>query len=115
MALIIAAQACVPISKIGLNYYSGFILVSVYPSVFWVRRNDMDVAGVIHRKRVLLSVESWSRCPVILSWQDILDNMKHHDKRYNVSIHEFRHKIEMLNRVKNGTPPIPCNISEKME
>ena len=96
MALIIAAQACVPVLKLGLNYYSGFIQVTVYPCAFWVVHNEMDEAGVIHRKRVLLSGESWSRGPVILSWQDILDDMKHHDKGHNVIIHEFSHKIDNI-------------------
>ena len=113
MALIIAAQACVPVLKLGLNYYSGFIQVTVYPNAFWVVHNEIDEAGVIHRKLVLLSGKSWSRGPVILSWQDILDDMKHHVKGHNVIIHEFSHKIDMLNRGANGTPPIPSNTSEK--
>ncbi|RDH81415.1 MAG: hypothetical protein DIZ80_15115 [endosymbiont of Galathealinum brachiosum] len=113
MSLIIAAQACVPILKLGLNYYSGFIQITVYPSAFWVVRNEMDEAGVIHRKRVLLSGESWSRGPVILSWQDIQHDIEHHDEGHNVIIHEFSHKIDMLNRGANGTPPIPAATSEK--
>ena len=113
MKLIIAAQACVPIFKLGLNYYSSFIQITVYPSAFWVKRNEVDAAGVVHLKKVLLSGESWTRGPVILSWQDIEHDMLHHNRGHNVIIHEFCHKIDMLNRGANGTPPIPATSSEK--
>jgi len=112
MKLIIAAQACVPILKLGLNFYSGFIQITVYPSAFWVKRNEIDEAGVVHLKKVLLSGESWTRGPVILSWQDIERDIRHDNNGHNVIIHEFCHKIDMLNRGANGTPPIPANSSE---
>ncbi|MCW8933258.1 MAG: zinc-dependent peptidase [Gammaproteobacteria bacterium] len=112
MKLIIASQACVPILKLGLNYYSGFIQITVYPSAFWVKRNVIDEAGVVHAQKVLLSGESWTRGPVILSWQDIEHDMLHDDKGHNVIIHEFCHKIDMLNRGANGTPPIPGRNNE---
>lgn len=34
MKRIIAAQACVPILKLGINFYSSFIQMTVYPSAF---------------------------------------------------------------------------------
>ena len=111
MCLIIAAQACVPVLKLGLNYYSGFVQVSVYPSAFWVERDERDETGVIHHKKVLLSGESWSRGPVILSWQDIERDMRHDNDGHNVIIHEFAHKIDMLNRGANGMPPMASSSS----
>jgi len=112
MKLIIASQACVPILKLGLNFYSSFLQITVYPSAFWVKRNEVDAAGVVHFKKVLLSGESWTRGPVILSWHDIEHDFLHHNKGHNVIIHEFCHKIDMLNRGANGTPPIPASSSE---
>lgn len=111
MKLIIAAQACVPILKVGLNYYSGFVQVSVYPDAFWVERDESDTAGIVHHKKALLSGESWSRGPVILSWRSIEDELQHdHDGR-NVVIHEFAHKIDMINRGANGMPPLSAGSS----
>jgi len=112
MKLIIASQACVPILKLGLNFYASFIQITVYPSAFWVNRNEIDAAGVVHFKKVLLSGESWTRGPVILSWQDIEYDLLNHNEGHNVIIHEFCHKIDMLNRGANGTPPIPASSSE---
>ncbi len=113
MKLIIAAHACVPILKLGLNYYSGFVQVSVYPAAFWVERDERDETGVVHHNKRLLSGESWSRGPVILSWSDIERDMQHDHDGHNVIIHEFAHKIDMLNRGANGVPPIPASSSAK--
>ena len=112
MKLIIAAQACIPVLKPELKFYSSFIQITVYPSDFWVKRNEIDEAGVVHLKKVLLSGKSWTRGPVILSWQDIKSDMKNDANGHNVIIHEFCHKIDMLNRGANGAPPIPANSSE---
>jgi hypothetical protein len=111
MKLIIAAQACVPILKLGLNFYSGFLQVSVYPTAFWVERDESDESGVVHHKKALLSGESWSRGPVILSWDDLEQDRQHDHEGHNVVIHEFAHKIDMLNRGANGMPPIPASSS----
>jgi len=113
MKLIIAAQACVPILKLGLNYYSGFTQVSVYPAAFWIERDERDSAGVVHHVRRLLSGESWSRGPIIISWQDVQRDIKHDHTGHNVVIHEFAHKIDMLNQTANGVPPIPSTMSAK--
>lgn len=106
MKLIIAAQACVPVLKLGINYYSAFVQVSVYPAAFWVERDEMDESGVVHHTRTLLSGESWQRGPVVLSWQDIEQEMAGHSPGRNVVIHEFSHKIDMLNGAADGLPPI---------
>jgi Mlc titration factor MtfA (ptsG expression regulator) len=111
MCLVIAAQACVPVLKLGLNYYAGFVQVSVYPDAFWVERDERDEMGIMHHKKALLSGESWSRGPVILSWQDIDHDMRHDQEGHNVIIHEFAHKIDSLNRGTNGMPPMVSSSS----
>lgn len=51
-----------------------------------------------------VSGEAWQRGPVILSWQDA----KHSGERdgHNVVIHEFVHKLDMMNGRANGFPPM---------
>ena len=110
MKLLIAAQACVPVLRIGLNYYSGFTQVIVYPAAFWVERNEQDETGVVHQRKSLLAGEAWSHGPVILSWQDIERDLNS-DDGHNVVIHEFSHKIDMLNQGANGVPPLSGNIN----
>lgn len=111
MKLIIAAQACVPVLKLGLNYYSDFVQINVYPAAFWVEHSEQDESGVMHRKKRLLSGESWQRGPVVLSWSDIEFDLKHDNEGHNVIIHEFAHKIDMLNQGANGVPLFPVDFN----
>lgn len=106
MKLIIASQACIPVLKLGINYYSGFLQVSIYPGAFWVNNKIRDASGVLHTQTQLLAGQSWSHGPVILSWEDILNDMQAKEQGHNVIIHEFAHKIDMLNQGANGVPPI---------
>jgi len=113
MKLLIAAQACVPVLKLGLNYYSSFTQVTVYPAAFWVERNETDAFGVVHHAKRLLSGESWSRGPLILSWQDIEHDLRHDGYGHNVIIHEFVHKIDMLDQYADGVPPFVSSAEAK--
>lgn len=53
-----------------------------------------------------MSGESWSRGPVILSWDDITSDMAPLHPGHNVVVHEFAHKLDMLNGSANGMPPL---------
>src|SRR5262245_42553632 len=48
MRVSIAAQACLPILELGLDWYSGWTGVVVYPGDFRVRRTEVDDDGVVH-------------------------------------------------------------------
>jgi len=89
--LSIAAQACLPILNLGLDAYSGWVGIVIYPGEFRVRREEMDASGVVHEYMDELSGEAWPGGPVILSWQDVDLG----DAGYNVVIHEFAHKLHM--------------------
>jgi len=111
MTLIIALQACLPILKLGLEGYDGWVSVIVYPSGFAPKRVITDEYGVEHHVQSNLSGEAWQRGPVVLSW----DDTKHAgiiDGR-NLVIHEFAHKLDMLNGVANGYPPLHAGMDHK--
>src|SRR5512147_1349380 len=48
MAVAIAAQACLPILRLGLPAYDGFKGIVVHPDVVVARREVMDEDGVVH-------------------------------------------------------------------
>ena len=87
----IAAQACLPVLKLGLEAYRGWVGIVIYPGEFKVRRTDVDDSGVVHEYEDALSGEAWPGGPVILSWQDVQMGAA----GYNVVIHEFAHKLHM--------------------
>lgn len=110
MRICIAAQACVPILNIGLNAYNGWLEIIVYPDAFIVSHDVVDEIGLVHHQRRGLSGESWSRGPVILSWQDVQHDSYTLRPGHNIVIHEFAHKLDMASGRANGQPPLPPNL-----
>lgn len=104
---LIASQACLLILNLGLEYYNGWVEVIVYPAAFVVAHQQADAAGVVHRVSHGLEGEAWGRGPVILSWDDIKPRLgAPRGHGVNVVLHEFAHKLDMLNGSANGMPPL---------
>lgn len=102
--VLLATHACVPILKLGLDWFDGWHSVIVYPEAFIPRRERMDAAGVVHQSNTPLAGEAWGRGPVILSWANVLNPGR--QPGHNVIIHEMAHKLDMLNGDANGFPPL---------
>jgi Mlc titration factor MtfA (ptsG expression regulator) len=107
--LCIALQACLPVLEVGLDVYSGFVGVVVYPGEFRVRREEVDEAGVQHEWDDELSGEASYGGPVVLSWEDVATA----ERGYNVVIHEFAHKLDMLSGDADGYPPAPVGMNPR--
>lgn len=103
MRLSIALQACVLVLNLGLDYYSGWSSIVIYPGDFLVEHEYHDEAGVVHRYSDELSGESWRQGPVILSWQAVRTAGPGAE---NPVLHEFAHKLDMLNGEADGFPPL---------
>jgi Mlc titration factor MtfA (ptsG expression regulator) len=104
MTVAIAVQACLPVLNLSLDLYRGWVGVIVYPGEFIVRKTMEDEDGVVHEIEHNASGEAWEGGPVILSWEDTLMGGEH--DAYNVVIHEFAHKIDMLTNEADGHPPL---------
>jgi hypothetical protein len=109
MQLIIALQACLPILNLGIDWYKGWVSVIIYPGGFSKSSIEIDEYGIEHKGKTHLSGESWQRGPVILSWDDALPHGENNS--HNVVIHEFAHKLDMLNGAANGFPPLHKGMS----
>jgi len=106
MSAVIAAQACVLILNLDLGYYDGWLEVIVYPDAFIVSREVRDEIGVVHKRRSVLGGEAWSRGPLILSWKDAQPNKHSNGTGSTVILHEFAHKLDMIDGAADGTPPL---------
>jgi hypothetical protein len=104
MSLSIAVQACLPILKLGLDYYDGWTSVILYPEGFWSPHRSFDAAGVLHTGYQARVGEAWDRGPIVLSWADVRQAFS--GQGFNVVIHECAHKLDLLNGVANGMPPL---------
>lgn len=107
----VAALGCLPILELGLDWYRGWYSILIYPGGFRARHEYRDDAGLVHEQVSDLIGEAWDSGPLILSWDNIqgaaaLDG-------YNVVLHEFAHKLDMLNGTANGMPPLPRDMSRQ--
>ena len=104
----IAAQACILVLELGLDYFAGWSDIILYPGTFVPEREVIDEAGVVHMTRDPLAGEAWLGGPVILSYDDVARASDEETRvdGFNVVIHEFAHKLDMLNGAPNGFPPL---------
>jgi hypothetical protein len=49
------------------------------------------------------------RGPVIVAWDEARESAKNPGRGRNVVFHEFAHKLDMLDDMTDGTPPLPKN------
>ncbi len=110
--LVIAAQACLLVLKLDLDYYDDWVEVIVYPDEFIVDHEYTDENGVVHRVRGPLSGEAWERGPVILSWRDAVASDG--GDGYNVVMHEFAHKLDIRNGTADGFPPLHAGMDRPL-
>ena len=106
--VVVAAQACIPILALGMEAYTGWRSMIVYPGGFVSRGTSVDETGVEHEWVEERSGESWFRGPVVLSWEDVAASGRL--EGYNVVIHEMAHKLDMLNGDANGFPPLHAGM-----
>lgn len=102
--LAIALQASLLILNLDEDSYHDWHEIILYPHEFLRQREEMDAAGVVHRSRDILSGESWLGGPLILSLADVAASGA--ADGFNVVLHEFAHKLDMLNGDANGYPPL---------
>jgi len=110
MRTLIAAQACLLILKLDLSYFDDWYEIILYPEPFVVRREVVDGVGLVHSDQQVLGGEAWTRGPVVLSWADACPGARPHGACSNVVLHEFAHKLDMLNGAANGMPPLHATM-----
>jgi len=110
MRISIAAQACILLLNLPAQWYDDWVEIIVYPAEFLPPVQWEDEYGVVHEGREIHAGEAWLRGPVILSWADMGEDFA---DGINVAIHEFAHKIDMLNGDADGFPPLHAGMSRK--
>jgi len=111
MQVSIAVQACLPILNLGLSWYRGWNGIIVYPDEFLVERRIVDELGVVHESVDALAGEAWAGGPLVLSWHDV----ESATPASNVVIHEFTHKLDLLDGVADGIPPFDRNSHPELD
>ena len=107
IAVAVAAQACLPVLRLGLDAYAGFVGIVVHSDEVVARREIVDEAGVVHHYDETLSGEAMGGGPVMLSWPDVEAAGESAEWGYNVVIHEFAHVLDLSDGLADGVPPLP--------
>jgi Mlc titration factor MtfA (ptsG expression regulator) len=113
MQVHIAAQACILVLELGIEWYDGWTEVIVYPSQFAPEREIVDEDGIVHLTQDPMAGEAWLGGPVVLSYEDVAMTGDEEARvaGYNVVIHEFAHKLDMRHGEPNGFPPLHAGMS----
>src|SRR5512137_999679 len=115
MQVSIALQACLPILNLGLDWYRGWSSIVVYPGEFLVPRSLADEDGVVHEYVEPITGEAWDGGPLLLSWEDAQRSTTDAGSAYSVVIHEFVHKIDLLDGAADGCPPFSRDLHEGLD
>ena len=118
MRVIIAAQACLLVLDLGLEYFRGWRGIVLYETGFLARHEFQDEDGLVHETADELDGESWDQGPVVLSWAEIDPALTRGPAREreqasppsNVVLHEFAHKLDYLSGDANGCPPLHRDV-----
>lgn len=108
MRLGIALNACILILNLPYEWYDGWVEVIVYPDKFAPQVEWEDEYGVVHTGRESRAGEAWLQGPVVLSWADVGN---YEGRGLNAALHEFAHKLDMVNGDTDGFPPLHADMN----
>jgi MtfA peptidase len=107
MRVVIAAHAALPVLELGLDAYSQVSSVIVHPSTIRLTGpRPGPVAGLRTDGVLHLEGQAHHRGPVLLAWDAVDRQSRHPQFGQHVVIHEFAHRLDMLDGTTDGTPPI---------
>jgi MtfA peptidase len=113
----IATLAALPALYLGAQALAGLHDVLVYADSFKAERKRnvalAEGAAVVHEFVENLSGESWDHGPLIVSAADIDRGLANPQRHSQVVIHEIAHKIDALDGVANGCPPLHAWMSRE--
>ena len=105
----VAAQACLPVLALDLDWYADWSTVVIVPDRFTADFEEVDEAGVVHEWTEDAAGEFWDEGgPIVLSVADI--DASGTGEGFNVVIHEVVHKLDALDGSLNGRPPLHAGM-----
>jgi len=102
----IAAQAALLLLNLEHDYYRRVESILVYPSVFEAPTRRAGPGGMVQEGRSTVLGLAFHRGPVVLAWDSARHGAENWEDGRNVVLHEFAHKLDMLDSYADGTPPL---------
>ncbi len=106
MVVTISMQASVLILGLDIDYFGKVTSIIVHPTTFSIPGpRPTVIRGMVDEgARPLLGEAHHDRGPILLAWDQVRSGARHRGRGYNVVLHEFAHKMDMLDGVVDGTP-----------
>jgi Mlc titration factor MtfA (ptsG expression regulator) len=106
--VVIAAQASLLILGLGIGHYRAVSTIIVHPTTMTLRGvRPGPAAGVVtDAPLAVLGQAQHQRGPVVIAWDAASADARHPERGHNVVFHEFAHKLDMLDDLVDGTPPL---------
>jgi Mlc titration factor MtfA (ptsG expression regulator) len=103
--VLISAMACLLILGLDDGYYDTVRWIEVHPTtVVRTGLRGTGVPGVVSDSPLPILGEASFDGPVIIAWDAAVANARHPERGHNVVYHEFAHKLDMGDRLVDGTP-----------
>ncbi len=104
----IAMQAALLVLGLGVEEYREVSAIVVYPSSMVSRGEHAGpIAGTVSDGPIPILGEAHDRRgPILLAWDEVEAASRVIGTGNNVVLHEFAHKLDMLDGVLNGSPPL---------
>lgn len=107
MVLTIAAHAALPVLELGAERYRDVSTIIVHPrTIVLTGAQPGPVPGTMSDEPEHLLGQAHYRGPVLLAWAAVLRQAMRPARGEDVVIHEFAHRLDMLDGLVDGTPPL---------
>ena len=103
----IAAIACLLLFGDRHTYFPNLRSILVYPNAYIVNEIVMSDRYVVEERRVARLGESWTKDQLILSWEQVKQDMHNWQDGHNVVLHEFAHQLDQEDGKAEGVPILP--------
>ncbi|MCU1364754.1 MAG: hypothetical protein JWN39_393 [Ilumatobacteraceae bacterium] len=107
MRVLIAAQACLLVLELDGEPYRQVDTILVHPTTLVLEgQRSTGTGGLVSSDPYAILGQAQFGGPTIVAWDTVAYDARHPSRGQNVVYHEFAHKLDMLDGVIDGTPPI---------
>jgi Mlc titration factor MtfA (ptsG expression regulator) len=112
--VVIAAQAALLVLRLSADHFRLVSAIIVHPSTMQTSgvRAGPSPGTVTADRLAVLGLAQDGRGPVAVAWDQALAGAQRTQPGHNVVLHEFAHKLDMLDGTIDGTPLLPRDVRD---
>jgi Mlc titration factor MtfA (ptsG expression regulator) len=111
--VLVAAQASMLLLGLEIDEYFDVTSIIMHRSTVRLRGTHRGAAGTMSEGVQHLSGQATPKGPVVLSWSAVTRGAARPGHGQNVVYHEFAHRLDMLDGVTDGTPPLGSDAASE--